>query len=94
MRAAMERLQPEDRAIALQEDDALLQAESELPEDLDRTASESESDSSSEEELPVFDEGGMSEQRVPSPMPSPPPTVSEAQGTQPSELSSLLQQLI
>jgi len=61
MRAAMERLQPEAHARDQEEDNALQEAESELPEDMDWSASESDSDSSSEEELLVFDEGGPSE---------------------------------
>jgi hypothetical protein len=74
------------------EDEALLQAEEGLPEDLVW----SDSDSSEEDDTDFFpdQEGGQSEPPTQSSVPSPPPTVSEAQVTQPSELTGLLQQLI
>jgi hypothetical protein len=69
-----------------------LQAEVGLPEDLVW----SDSDSSEEGDTDFFPdpEGGSSEPHVQSFVPSPPPTVSEAQVTQPIELTGLLQQLI
>jgi hypothetical protein len=69
-----------------------LQAEAGLPEDLVW----SDSDSSEEGDVDFFPdpEGGSSEPPVQSSVPSPPPTVSEAQVTQLTELTSLLQQLI
>jgi hypothetical protein len=67
-----------------------LQVEAALPEDLVW----SDSDSSKEDDANFFPdlEGGPSESPTQSSMPSPP--VSEAQVTQPSELTCLLQQLI
>jgi hypothetical protein len=69
-----------------------LQAEAGLPEDLVL----SDSDSSEEDDADFFPdpEGGSSKPPVQSSVPSPPPTVSEAQMTQPTELTGLLQQLI
>jgi hypothetical protein len=69
-----------------------LQAEAGLPEDLvwlDSAASE-------EDDADFFPdpEGGSSEPPVQSFVPSPPLTISEAQVTQPFELTGLLQQLI
>jgi hypothetical protein len=56
----------------------------------------SDSDSSEEDDVDFFldPEGGPSEPPTQSSVPSPPPPVSEAQVTQPSELTCLLQQLI
>jgi hypothetical protein len=92
LRAALERLQPEARARVQGEDKALLQAEAGLPEDLIW----SDSTSSKEHNVEFFPdpEWGSSEPPVQSSVPSPPPTVSEAQVTQPFELTELLQQLI
>jgi len=89
LRAAMEKLHPEVRARVTEEDEALLDAESRLPEDEeDWSLSESES---SDEEPPVFDDGsGAGTSAIPSPL----PTVSEAQVTQPAELTSLIQQMM
>jgi hypothetical protein len=83
LRAALERLQPEAHARVHGEDEALLQAGAGLPEDLVW----SDSDSSVEGNVDFFPdpEGGTS-------VPNPPPTVSEAQVTQPTELTCLLQQ--
>jgi hypothetical protein len=69
-----------------------LQAEAGLPEDLVW----SDSDSSEEGDADFFPdpEGGSSEPPVQSFVPSTALTVSEAQVTQPTELKSLLQQLI
>jgi hypothetical protein len=71
-------------------DEALLQAEAGLPEDLVWL----DSNTSEEGDVDFFPdlEGGSSEPPVQSSMPSPPPTVSEAQVTQPTELIGLLQQ--
>jgi hypothetical protein len=92
LRAALDRLQPEAHARGQGEDEALLQAEAGLPEDLVW----SDSDSSEEGDADFFPdpEGRSSEPPIQSSMPSPPPTVSEAQVTQPTELIGLLQQLI
>jgi hypothetical protein len=92
LRVALERLQPEAHARVQGEDDALLQAEATLPEDLVW----SNSDSSEEDDADFFldPEGGPSEPRSQSSVPSPPPPLSEAQVTQPSEHIGLLQQLI
>jgi hypothetical protein len=92
LRAALERLQPEAHARVQGEDEALLQAEAGLPEDLvwwDSTSLE-------DDDADFFPdpEGGSSEPLVQSFVPSPPPIVLEAQVTQPSELTGLLQQLI
>jgi hypothetical protein len=67
-----------------------LQAEAALPEDLVWL----DSDSSKEDNAYFFTdpEGGPSEPPTQSSVPSPPPPVSEAQVTQPSELTGLLQQ--
>jgi hypothetical protein len=91
LRAALERLQPEARARVQGEDEALLQAEAALPEDLVWP----DSDSSEEDGTYFFPdpEGGPSEPPTLSSVPSPPPPVLEAQVTQ-SELTGLLQQLI
>jgi hypothetical protein len=88
LRAALEGLQPEARARVQEEDEALLQAEAALPEDLVW----SDSDSSEEDDTDFFpdSEGGLSEPPTQSSVPSPPPLVSEAQVTQPSELTGLL----
>jgi hypothetical protein len=88
LRAALERLQPEAHARVQGEDEALLQAEAGLPEDLVW----SDSDSSEEGDTDFFPdpEGGSSEPLVQSSVPSLPPTVSEAQVTQPTELIGLL----
>jgi hypothetical protein len=69
-----------------------LQAEAALPEDLVWL----DSDSSEEDYADFFPdpEGGPSELPTQSSVPSPPPPVSEAQVTQPSELTGLLQLLI
>jgi hypothetical protein len=69
-----------------------LQAEATLPEDLVW----SDSDSSEEDNTDFFPDpkGGPSESPTLSSVPSPPPPVSEAQVTQPSELTGLLLQLI
>jgi hypothetical protein len=69
-----------------------LQAEVGLPED----QVWSDSDSSEEGDTDFFPdpEGRSSEPPVQSSVPSPPPTVSEAQLTQPTKLTGLLQQLI
>jgi hypothetical protein len=79
LREALERLQLEARARVQGEDEALLQAETGLPEDLVW----SDSGSSEEGDVDFFPDpkGGSSEPPVPSSMPSPPPTVSEAQVT-------------
>jgi hypothetical protein len=92
LRAALERLQPVARARVQGEDEALLQAEAGLPEDLVW----SDSNSSEEEDVDFFpdQEGGQSEPPTQSSVPSPPPTVSEAHVTQLSELTGLLQRLI
>jgi hypothetical protein len=92
LRAALERLQPKAHTRVQGEDEALLQAEAALSEDLVW----SDSDSSEEEDADFFPdlEGGPSEPPTQSFVPSPPPLVSEAQVTQPSELTGLLQQLI
>jgi hypothetical protein len=89
LRAALNRLQPEAHARVQGEDEALLQVEAGLPEDLVW----SDSDSSEEGDVDFFPdpEGGSSEPLVHSCVPSPPPTVSEAQVTQPTELTCLLQ---
>jgi hypothetical protein len=88
----MDRLQLEARARVQGEDEALLQAEAGLPKDLVW----SDSDTSEEGDTDFFPdpEGGSSEPPVQSSMPSPPPIVSEAQVTQSTELTVLLQQLI
>jgi hypothetical protein len=69
-----------------------LQAEAGLLEDLVW----SDSNSFEEGNIDFFPDpkGRLSEPPVQSCMPSPPPTVSEAQVTQPTELTGLLQQLI
>jgi hypothetical protein len=69
-----------------------LQAKAGLPKDLVW----SNSDSSEEDDTDFFpsQEGGQSEPPTQSSVPNPPPTISEAQVTQPSELTGLLQQLI
>jgi hypothetical protein len=92
LRASLERLQPEARAQVQGEDEALLQAEAGLPEDLVW----SDSASSKEDDTDFFPdpEGGSLEPPVQSFVPSPPPTVSEAQVTQSFELIGLLRQLI
>jgi hypothetical protein len=92
LRAALDKLQPEAHARVQGEDEALLQAEEGLPEDLVW----SDSDNSEEGDRDFFPdpEGGSSESPVQSSVPSPPPTVLEAQVTQPTELTGLLQQLI
>jgi hypothetical protein len=92
LRVALDRLQPEARARVQGEDETLLQAEAGLPEDLVW----SDSDSSEEGDVDFFPdrEGDSSEPPVQSSVPSPPPTVLEAQVTQPTELTSLLQQLL
>jgi hypothetical protein len=92
LRVALERLQLEARARVQGEDEALLQGEAGLPEDLVW----SDSASSEEDDTDFFPDskGGSSEPPVQSSVPSPPPIVSEAQVTQPSELTGLLQQLI
>jgi hypothetical protein len=92
LRAALERLQPEAHARVQGEDEALLQVEAALPEDLVCL----DSNSSEEDDADLFPdpEGGPSEPPTQSSVPSPPPPVSEAQVTQPSELTCLLQQLI
>jgi hypothetical protein len=89
LRATLERLQPEAHARVQGEDEALLQAEAGLPEDLVW----SDSNSSEEEDVDFFpdQEGGQSEPPTQSSVPSPPPTVSEAHVTQLSELTGLLQ---
>jgi hypothetical protein len=91
-RAALDRLQPEAHARVQGEDEALLQAKIGLLEDLVW----SDSDSSEEGDADFFPdpEGRSLEPPVQSFVPSPPPTVSEAQVTQPTELTGLLQQLI
>jgi hypothetical protein len=92
LRAALERLQPEAHARVQGEDEAHLQVEAALPEGLVW----SDSDSSEEDDTDFFPdpEGGPSEPPTQSYVPSPPPPVSEAQVTQPSELIGSLQQLI
>jgi hypothetical protein len=92
LRAALERLQPEAHARVQGEDETLLQAEAGLPEDLVW----SNSDSSKEGDIDFFPDldRGSSEPPIQSSMPSPPPTVSEAQVAQPTKLTGLLQQLI
>jgi hypothetical protein len=92
LRAALDRMQPEARARVQGEDEALLQAEAGLPEDLVWL----DSDSSEVGDPDFFPdpEGRLSEPPVQSSVPSPPPTVSKAQVTQPTELTGLLQQLI
>jgi hypothetical protein len=92
LRAALEKLQPEAHARVQGEDDALLQAEAALPEDLVW----SDSDSSEDDNADFFpdSEGGPSEPPTQSFVPSPPPLILEAQVTQSSELTGLLQQLI
>jgi hypothetical protein len=89
LRAALERLQPEAHARVQGEDDALLQVEAALPEDLVW----SDSDSSEDDNAYFFldSEGGPSEPPTQSSVPSPPPPISEAQVTQSSELTCLLQ---
>jgi hypothetical protein len=91
LRVALERLQPEARARVQEEDEALLRAEAALPEDLVWSDSDS-----SEEDTNFFPdpEGELSEPPTQSSVLSPSPLVSEAQVTQPSELTGLLQQLI
>jgi hypothetical protein len=92
LRVALDRLQPEARARVQGEDEALLQVEAGLPEDLVW----SDFDTSEEGDADFFPdpEGGSSEPLVQSSVPSPPPTISEGQVTQPTELTGLLQQLI
>jgi hypothetical protein len=89
LRAALERLQPEARTRVQGEDEALLQTEAALPEDLVWSDSDS-----SEEDTDFFPdpEREPSEPPTQSSVPNPPPPVSEAQVTQPSELTGLLQQ--
>jgi hypothetical protein len=89
LRAALDRLQPKAHARVQGEDEALLQAEAGLPKDLVW----SDSDTSEEGDTDFFPdpEGGSSEPPIQSCVPSPPPTVSEAQVTQPTELTGLLQ---
>jgi hypothetical protein len=74
------------------EDEALLQAEATLPKDLVW----SNSNSSEEDDADFFPDpdGGPSEPPTQSSVPNPPPPVLEAQVTQPSELTGLLQQPI
>ena len=68
LRAAMEKLHPKVRARVSEEDEALLDAESRLPEDEEWSISESES---SDEEPPVFDDGsGAATSAIPSPLPT------------------------
>jgi hypothetical protein len=76
LRAALNKLQPEARARVQGEDEALLQAEAGLPEDLVW----SDSNSSEEGDTDFFPdpEGGSSEPPVQSSVLGPPPTVSEA----------------
>jgi hypothetical protein len=92
LRGTLDRLQPEAHARVQGEDEALLQAEAGLPEDLVW----SDSDSSEEDDTDFFPDpkGGSSEPPVQSSVPSPPPTVLEAQVTQSTELTCLLQRLI
>jgi hypothetical protein len=92
LRAALARLQLEAHARVQGEDEALLQAEATLPEDLVW----SDSDSSEEDDVDFFldPEGGLSEPPTQSSVPSTPTPISKAQVTQPSELTCLLQQLI
>jgi hypothetical protein len=92
LRATLDRLQPEARARVQGENEARLQVEAGLPEDLVWL----DSDSSEEGNADFFPdlEGGSLEPPVQSSVPSPPPTVSKGQVTQPTELTGLLQQLI
>jgi hypothetical protein len=92
LRATLGRLQPEAHAQVQGEDEALLQADVALPEDLVWL----DSDSSKEDDANFFpdSEGGSSEPPTQSSVPNPPPPVSEAHVTQPSELTGLFQQLI
>ena len=99
-RAAMARLSPEVQARVAEEDEALLAAEAQLPGGDDEIHwSELESDSSDDVEYfpsaaPAshdHEAGGSGE---PAPPTSAAATVSESQVTQPSELTSLLQQLV
>jgi hypothetical protein len=78
LRAALERLQPEARLRVQGEDEALLQAEAALPEDLVWSDSDSEEDNANF--FPDL-EGGPSEPPTQSSVPSPPPPVSEAHVT-------------
>jgi hypothetical protein len=87
LRVAQERLQLEARARVQGEDEALLQAEVALPEDLVWLDSDSE-----EDDTDFFPDpkGGPSEPPTQSSVPSPPPPILEPQVTQPSELTGLL----
>jgi hypothetical protein len=89
LRAALDKLQPEAHAQVQGEDESLLQVEEGLPEDLVW----SDSNTSEEGDRDFFPdpEGGSSEPPVQLFVPSPPPTVSEAQVTQPTKLTGLLQ---
>jgi hypothetical protein len=78
LRAALERLQPEARLRVQGEDEALLQAEAALPEDLVWSDSDSEEDNANF--FPDL-EGGPPEPPTQSSVPSPPPPVSEAHVT-------------
>jgi hypothetical protein len=89
LRAALERLQLEAHARVQGEDEALLQAEARLPADL--VWSDSDSFEEGDGDFFLDPEGGSSEPPIQSSVPSPPPTVSEAQVTQPTELTGLLQ---
>jgi hypothetical protein len=89
LRAALERLQLEAHVRVQGEDEALLQAEARLP--LDLVWSDSDSFEEGDADFFLDPEGGSSEPPVQSFVPSPPPTVSEAQVTQPTELTGLLQ---
>jgi len=98
-RAAMAQLSPETQARVAQEDEALLAAEAQLPGGDDEIHwSELESDSSEDAEyFPAapashdHEAGGSREPASESPAAA---TVTESQVTQPSELTSLLQQLV
>jgi hypothetical protein len=92
LRASLERLQPEAHAWVQGEDEALLQVEAGLPEDL--VWLDSDSTEAGDTDFFPDQEGGQSEPPTQSSVPSPPPIVLEAQVTQPSELTGLLQQLI
>ena len=95
----MARLSPEVQARVAQEDEALLASEAQLPGGDDEIHwSELESDSSEDDEYfpvaPASHDHVAGASREPAPSSPAAATVTESQVTQPSELTSLLQQLV